>query len=67
MARIYAAALLDISSSGHHIERLGRAHSPARHLDGFLTDLVTGASGHTRRAYRGDLIRGQTGCWGVHK
>ncbi|MFI7470600.1 tyrosine-type recombinase/integrase [Nonomuraea sp. NPDC049646] len=38
-------------------EQLGRAHSLARHLDDFLTDLANaGASAHTRRAYRGDLI-----------
>lgn len=44
------------------IERLGRAHSLARHLDDFLTDLVhAGASGHTPRAYRGNLIGRETG------
>ncbi|MFC6581404.1 tyrosine-type recombinase/integrase [Planomonospora parontospora] len=38
-------------------EQLGRAHPLARHLDDFLTDLANaGASAHTRRAYRGDLI-----------
>lgn len=38
-------------------EQLGRTHPPARHLDDFLTDLANaGASAHTRRAYRGDLI-----------
>ncbi|MEU6719520.1 site-specific integrase [Nonomuraea sp. NPDC046802] len=38
-------------------EQLGRAHPLARHLDDFLADLANaGASAHTRRAYRGDLI-----------
>jgi integrase/recombinase XerC/integrase/recombinase XerD len=38
-------------------EQLGRTHPLARHLDDFLTDLANaGASVHTRRAYRGDLI-----------
>ncbi|GAA3263912.1 tyrosine-type recombinase/integrase [Nonomuraea helvata] len=38
-------------------EQLGRAHPLSRHLDDFLTDLANaGASVHTRRAYRGDLI-----------
>ncbi|MEV5893814.1 site-specific integrase [Nonomuraea fuscirosea] len=38
-------------------EQLGRAHPLARHLDDFLTDLANaGASAHTRRAYRSDLI-----------
>ncbi|MFB4284345.1 hypothetical protein ACBJ59_54335 [Nonomuraea sp. MTCD27] len=38
-------------------EQLGRAHPLARHLDDFLTDLANaGASAHTRRAYRGNLI-----------
>ncbi|WP_206061318.1 site-specific integrase [Nonomuraea basaltis] len=38
-------------------EQLGRTHPLARHLDDFLTDLANaGASAHTRRAYRGDLI-----------
>ncbi|GAA3507515.1 integrase/recombinase XerC/integrase/recombinase XerD [Streptosporangium album] len=40
------------------VEQLGRAHPLARHLDDFLTDLANaGASSHTRRAYRGDLLR----------
>jgi integrase/recombinase XerC/integrase/recombinase XerD len=39
------------------VEQLGRTHPLARHLDDFLTDLANaGASAHTRRAYRGDLI-----------
>jgi integrase/recombinase XerD len=39
------------------VEQLGRSHTLARHLDDFLTDLANaGASAHTRRAYRGDLI-----------
>ena len=39
------------------VEQLGRAHPLAAHLDDFLTDLANaGASAHTRRAYRGDLI-----------
>ncbi|MDF2709602.1 MAG: putative recombinase [Nonomuraea muscovyensis] len=38
-------------------ERLGLAQPLARHLDDFLTDLANaGASAHTGRAYRGDLI-----------
>ncbi|YCK40233.1 site-specific integrase [Actinomadura sp. ATCC 39365] len=38
-------------------EQLGRPHPLARHLDDFLTDLAnTGASAHTLRAYRSDLI-----------
>ncbi|WP_206059134.1 site-specific integrase [Nonomuraea zeae] len=38
-------------------EQLGRAHPLTRHLDDFLTDLANaGASPHTLRAYRGDLI-----------
>ncbi|MEV0825035.1 site-specific integrase [Nonomuraea rubra] len=38
-------------------EQLGRTHPLARHLDDFLTGLANaGASAHTRRAYRGDLI-----------
>ncbi|GAA3617924.1 tyrosine recombinase XerC [Nonomuraea rosea] len=38
-------------------EQLGRTHPLARNLDDFLTDLANaGASAHTRRAYRGDLI-----------
>ncbi|MET9243017.1 tyrosine-type recombinase/integrase [Nonomuraea sp. NPDC003709] len=38
-------------------EQLGRAHPLAAHLNDFLTDLANaGASAHTRRAYRGDLI-----------
>ncbi|MGP4104060.1 tyrosine-type recombinase/integrase [Nonomuraea sp. KM90] len=38
-------------------DQLGRAHPLARHLDDFLTDLANaGASTHTRRPYRGDLI-----------
>ncbi|MGJ6969470.1 tyrosine-type recombinase/integrase [Streptosporangium sp. G11] len=38
------------------VERLG-AHPLAAHLDDFLTDRANaGASAHTRRAYRGDLI-----------
>lgn len=40
------------------IEQLGRAHPLARHLDDFLTDLANaGASVHTLRAYRGDLLQ----------
>ncbi|MFI7153491.1 tyrosine-type recombinase/integrase [Nonomuraea sp. NPDC050022] len=39
------------------VEQLGRAHPLAAHLNDFLTDLANaGASAHTRRAYRGDLI-----------
>ncbi|MEV0150664.1 MULTISPECIES: tyrosine-type recombinase/integrase [unclassified Nonomuraea] len=39
------------------VEQLGRAHPLAAHLNDFLTDLANaGASFHTRRAYRGDLI-----------
>jgi integrase/recombinase XerD len=39
------------------VEQLGRSHPLAAHLDDFLTDLANaGASPHTRRAYRGDLI-----------
>jgi integrase/recombinase XerC/integrase/recombinase XerD len=39
------------------VEQLGRTHPLAAHLNTFLTDLAnTGASPHTRRAYRGDLI-----------
>jgi Phage integrase, N-terminal SAM-like domain len=40
------------------IEHLGRTHPLARHLDDFLTDLANaGSSTHTRRAYRGDLLK----------
>lgn len=39
------------------IERLGREHPLARHLDDFLTDLSNAdASAHTLRGYRGDLV-----------
>jgi integrase/recombinase XerD len=39
-------------------EHLGREHPLARHIDDFLTDLANaGASPHTRRAYRGDLLQ----------
>jgi integrase/recombinase XerC/integrase/recombinase XerD len=39
------------------VDDLGRAHPLARHSDDFLTGLANaGASPHTRRAYRGDLI-----------
>lgn len=39
-------------------EQLGPAHPLACHLDDFLTDLAhAGASMHTRRAYRGDLLQ----------
>ncbi|MDL4813170.1 tyrosine-type recombinase/integrase [Actinomadura opuntiae] len=39
------------------IEKLGREHPLTRHLDDFLTDLDNaGASPHTIRAYRGDLV-----------
>ncbi|MGI5290842.1 tyrosine-type recombinase/integrase [Nonomuraea polychroma] len=39
------------------VEQLGRAHPLTAHLNDFLTDLANaGASPHTRRAYRGDLI-----------
>jgi integrase/recombinase XerC/integrase/recombinase XerD len=39
------------------IDRLGREHPLARHLDDFLTDLDNAESSpHTIRAYRGDLI-----------
>jgi integrase/recombinase XerC/integrase/recombinase XerD len=39
-------------------EQLGRAHPLARHVGDFLTDLANaGASGHTLRAYRGDLAQ----------
>jgi integrase/recombinase XerC/integrase/recombinase XerD len=38
--------------------QLGREHPVARNLDDFLTDLAsTGASRHTLRAYRGDLLQ----------
>ncbi len=37
---------------------LGQAHPLARHIGDFLTDLANaGASDHTLRAYRGDLIQ----------
>jgi integrase/recombinase XerD len=40
------------------IKQLGRAHPLAWHLDDFLSDLANpGASGHTLRAYRGDLAQ----------
>ncbi|WP_431914912.1 tyrosine-type recombinase/integrase [Nonomuraea jabiensis] len=39
-------------------EQLGHAHPLAAPLDDFLTDLANaGASAHTRRAYRGDLLQ----------
>ncbi|WP_336213137.1 site-specific integrase [Nonomuraea sp. LPB2021202275-12-8] len=39
------------------VKQLGRAHPLVAHLNDFLTDLANaGASPHTRRAYRGDLI-----------
>ena len=38
--------------------QLGREHPLARHLDDFLADLANaGASRHTLRAYRGDLVQ----------
>ncbi|MET7327058.1 hypothetical protein [Nonomuraea sp. NPDC005650] len=40
------------------VEQLGRDHALARHLDDFLTDQKNaGASPHTVRAYRGDLLQ----------
>jgi hypothetical protein len=40
------------------IGKLGQAHALARHIGDFLTDLANaGASGHTLRAYRGDLAQ----------
>ena len=39
-------------------EELGRTRPLARHIADFLTDLANaGASGHTLRAYRGDLAQ----------
>jgi integrase/recombinase XerC/integrase/recombinase XerD len=39
-------------------EQLGREHPLARYLDDFLADLANaGASRHTLRAYRGDLVQ----------
>jgi integrase/recombinase XerD len=38
------------------IQKLEQAHPLARHINDFLTDLANAsASGHTLRAYRGDL------------
>lgn len=40
------------------LQELGRAHPLARHVGDFLTDLANAsASGHTLRAYRGDLAQ----------
>lgn len=46
-------------------EQLGRDHELARHLDDFLTDQRNaGASRHTVRAYRGDLLQFTAHCDG---
>src|SRR5712691_13471211 len=40
------------------LQELGRAHPLARHVGDFLTDLANASvSGHTLRAYRGDLAQ----------
>jgi integrase/recombinase XerC/integrase/recombinase XerD len=47
------------------VEHLGKDHSLARHLDDFLTDRKNaGASPHTLRAYRGDLLQFTAHCDG---
>ncbi|WP_066945083.1 tyrosine-type recombinase/integrase [Microtetraspora fusca] len=47
------------------VEHLGREHPLARHLDDFLTDRKNaGASPHTLRAYRGDLLQFTAHCDG---
>jgi integrase/recombinase XerD len=47
------------------VEQLGRDHEPAHHLDDFLTDQKNaGASRHTVRAYRGDLLQFTAHCDG---
>src|SRR5712691_936521 len=52
------------------LQELGRAHPLARHVGDFLTDLANASvSGHTLRAYRGDLAQfaahhdGEIGTW----
>jgi hypothetical protein len=47
------------------VEQLGRDHPLARHLNDFLTDQKNaGASSHTLRAYRGDLLQFTAHCDG---
>lgn len=47
------------------VEHLGKDHPLARHLDDFLTDRKNaGASPHTLRAYRGDLLQFTAHCDG---
>ncbi|AWS43654.1 tyrosine-type recombinase/integrase [Streptosporangium sp. 'caverna'] len=47
------------------VEHLGKDHPLARHLDDFLTDRKNaGASPHTLRAYRGDLLQFTPHCDG---